>query len=260
MAVYQCQLTAFDELRRAYEHDVHSIIIEGNSGCGKTYLAVQFAKFLDDAEFVQIKANVADIRSMIATTSLTSVPTVICIENIDAGAASAAHALLKILEEPQPNLYIIVTCRNIKHVPATIISRSIVVSVSTPTSSDIQSYIQKFPAESRKTITQSKLWKIVRSFHDADILFSTSADKLNYLSEFTINFKRDNISTIIWNIGHYPDNSETDIIFMLKYLMFQYSSLDARSVFIDAINDIESKRVADHAVIAKLLLTLKYAI
>lgn len=260
MSYYQCQMTAIDELNLSAKHDTHSIIIEGCPGSGKTYLASQFSNMLDESVFVVIDPTVSDIRKMICDTSLISNKTTLCIENLDTGVPAAAYAILKVLEEPQPNLYLIITCRNLQRIPATIISRSTVISVSSPTPNDILAYAKQFAEDKRAIIMNSMLWPAARSFQDISMLFTLPADKLQYLADLQINFNQDNISTVMWNLGHYPDNTETNISFVLRMLMIQSTSKEVRNIYLDAVNDIEENRVASHAVIAKLLLTLKYAV
>lgn len=259
MISFQCQQSAIDTLSSVIASDRHSIIIEGPQGCGKTYLANYVAKQLGDIDFVKVLPTVADIRKFVYETSLISNRTVVCIENLDDGVVSAAYTLLKVLEEPQPHIYLVVTCKNIADVPATIISRSVVVSAAGPTPNDLISYTEKFSAEKRQKLINSKLWRACKSFQDIEMLFTLSADKLEYLSSFSCNVKNDTISTLMWNIGHYPDNTETPANFIIRVLLLQAHSIEERVVILDAIKDMSSRRIASHAVIAKMLLTLKYA-
>ena len=102
----------------------HSILIEGPQGCGKTYLAKQYAAMLNVSDFEVVKCSVDTIRDAIDETCKIKNDVVICLENLDDGVLSASYTILKFLEEPLPNVYIVVTCRNLKKVPDTIISRS----------------------------------------------------------------------------------------------------------------------------------------
>ena len=93
------QKSALEELTQFAENNVHTIIIEGPEGCGKTYLAKQYAKMLDVSDFISIEPKVSDIRQAVDSSIETKSPMVLCVENLDLGVASAAYTLLKFLEE-----------------------------------------------------------------------------------------------------------------------------------------------------------------
>ena len=105
---------------------------------------------------------------------------VICVENLDCGVVSASYTLLKFLEEPLPNVYIVITCRNVKHVPDTIISRSAVVNTCPPVDIDISSYsLSKNPARF-KELQNTLIWRCVRTFKDAETVLNMTSSQLSY--------------------------------------------------------------------------------
>ena len=92
----------------------------GPEGCGKSYLARQFAIKLGVDDFALVEPTVAGIREISDLCSEITTPIVICIENLDTGVVAASYTLLKFLEEPRKNVHVVVTARNIKHLPDTI--------------------------------------------------------------------------------------------------------------------------------------------
>lgn len=75
--------------------------------------------------------KIEDVRSLNNLTSLTlDEPTAVIIKDVDMATDEALNAFLKNLEEPQANLYFILTSRNEQSVLSTIVSRCQVIRVS----------------------------------------------------------------------------------------------------------------------------------
>ena len=136
-----CQQNAIAELKSLSKYLRHSVLIEGPSGSGKSFLAKQYSQYLNILDFQVINPRVDDIRYCIDTCSGINNDIVICIENLDTGVREASYALLKFLEEPSDNIYVIITCNSIHHVPDTIVSRSSIVSINAPARADIDTYV-----------------------------------------------------------------------------------------------------------------------
>ena len=62
---FLCQSECIDQLQNLVKSDRHSLLISGPAGCGKSYLANQFAKFLGIEDFQLIMPKVLDIRQAI---------------------------------------------------------------------------------------------------------------------------------------------------------------------------------------------------
>jgi len=76
-------------------------------------------------------SSVTEIRELRQFTSLSvPKPTIIYIPNIDWSSREAQNALLKSLEEPQPNLYFVLTANNKQAVADTILSRCKVINLA----------------------------------------------------------------------------------------------------------------------------------
>ena len=253
------QQTALDELKKLADSDRHSVLIEGVVGSGKSYLSRMYGKLCGFTDFASIPPTVQGIRDALdASYNLTS-PVLFCIENLDIGVPAASYTLLKFLEEPTSNVYIVVTCRNRFKLPDTIISRSTCVSISSPILSDIESYAEIRDAVKYRSLKNTSLWKGVRNLKDVEYVFKLNPDQLSYYDELKsiMNFK-DSISNISWKLGHYNDNTETDPIFVLNYLMGVYNSKRIQRYLIDCIRDLSSSRIATHAAICKMLFECKY--
>ena len=199
-----------------------AILICGPSGAGKTYLAKQYSYMLNIPDFQIIDAKVGTVREAIESSYAMSNNMVLCIENLDLGVDGASYALLKFLEEPKINTYLVVTCRNIRQIPDTIVSRCVTVDVPRMTADDLLMYAKSsnpgaLPVLQADTI----LWKCVRAPSDIDVLSQLSPEQLKYfptVSE-TIGTKN-SVSTIVWHFQKFPDNTATPIRIVIRYLMY----------------------------------------
>ena len=253
------QKNAIDELHRLAEYDRHSILIEGVIGCGKSYLAKMYAQFLNINDIVFVRPNVQDIRDAIDATYNMSSKIVFCIENLDSGVISASYTLLKFLEEPSQNVYIIVTCRNRFLIPDTIISRSVCVTVPIPTESDVNKYAQELDPEKYNLLKSTQAWYGVRSIGDVEYIYKMKSEHIDYYRDLKSMFNmKDSILGLSWKLSHYPDKTETDIKFVLNCLYRVIKNQRVRKYIIQCLNDLSTSRIATHAVISKFLFDVKY--
>lgn len=253
------QSNAIQELELLAASDRHSVLLEGPAGCGKSYLVKQYAKMLHISDFSSVKPTVQSIREALeASYDLTS-PVVFCIENLDTGVLAASYTLLKFLEEPVSNVYIVVTCRNRYKLPDTIVSRSTCVTLSAPIDSDVNEFAEIRDVLKYNQLSSHSIWSAVKSLHDVEYVFKLTSDQINYFDQISkiLNFK-DNVSTIIWSLGHYSDNSETNIAFVFNYIISTTKSKRIRNHAIACMRDIVTARIASHAVLAKFVLECKY--
>ena len=256
------QLTALNQLRDLANHNRHSILISGPRGSGKTYLSRCYAEMLDVHDFVEISSTVQDIRGTFEELNRLGVLTLACVENLDDGVAAASASLLKILEEPSPNLYVVVTCKNINNVPDTIVSRSVVVDVGHPTHSDISDYAEYINFEKYDKIQTEypELLRCMTSYTDVNKLLNMDVSELQYFRDLEPVFKfKDSISNIVWKLSHYESGQECDVLFTLKYILNKYSKdLRISRACISAMSDIESSRFGTNAVLTKFAFECKY--
>lgn len=256
---FVCQEQPLAELDSLRLSDRHSILIEGPSGCGKTFLAMKYAEMRNISDFQVIAPKVDDIKSAIQACTCMDTEVVLCIENLDLGALAASYVLLKFLEEPMSHVFIIVTCQNINSVPDTIISRSAVVSVPPPIDKDIITYALSADSGKYTMIQPSTLWRCVRTFREVDTVFAMSLEQLTYFEDLkNITNFRDSVSNIIWKLSHYPDNSEAPIELVIRYLMLLLPTPHIQRSGVACLNDLATKRIAAHAILARFAFEVVY--
>lgn len=256
---FQCQSSALQQLQQLSSQDKHSLLIEGSQGCGKTYLARQFARLIGCEDFQVIVPKVQDIRSAVEECYRVSSPIVLCFENLDLGVTSASYTLLKFLEEPLPHVYIVVSCRSKEHVPDTIVSRSVVVTVAPATASDLQKYAEGKSFETYFKFKTFDIWKSVRSFIDVDTLFSLSQEQIDYIQTMPQILKsNDSVSNLLWKFQKFPSGDPTPLELVIRYILYT----EPKYWFIGhtCLQELAAGQIAAHAVIAKFLLDAKYAI
>lgn len=257
--IFVCQQEPLNELKKLCDSDRHSILIEGGPGCGKTYLARQFANMKEIPDFQEIAPKVQDIRDAMDLCNKLDNNIVICIENLDKGVSGASYTLLKCLEEPLPNMYIVITCRNINFVPDTIISRSTVVSVSPPTDSDMDLYCRSLNPDRYFKLKDTPLWRCVRVFSDANTVLTLNDEKIAYFDSLnSMQRFSDTVSNIVWKLGHFEDKSETPVELVIRYMMEIINTNHVRKCGIECISDLTQERIAQHAVLAKFAFDCKY--
>lgn len=252
------QIQCLSQLKELASADRHSIVIEGPKGCGKRYCASMFAKYTE-ADISYIDPTVQAIRSSLDSFYNLDNKIVACIHDLDSGVLGASYTMLKFLEEPKSSVYVIITCSSIYDVPDTIISRSTVVSISSPRDSDIKQYAEYKDRYKYDKLASKLIWKCVRSFADIDMLYSMSQMNIDYFDTLsdTARFK-DSVSNITWALGHYPDNSETPIEFVVRYILCCSSDARIRKYCYACLSDLNTSKIAKHAVLTKFIFNCKY--
>lgn len=257
--IINSQQSCLAELNSLASADRHSVLIEGPPGSGKSYMAKQFADMLGISDFYSVPPNVQSIRSMIESAYNSAADVVVCIENLDTGVASASFTLLKFLEEPTSNVYVVVTCRNRYNVPDTIISRSSCVTSTAPTEADIAAYAATCDKFKFAKLEHREVWKAVSSFNDVDTLLKFSDAQIDYFDALKsmLSFK-DSVSSLSWKLTHFNDNSAIDPAFVLGYIFRTTTSSRIRRYAVACMKDLMSANVASHAVLSKFLMECKY--
>ena len=253
------QKEALKELQELAFARRQSIMIVGPSGSGKSYLCQQFANIVNVDDFYSVDPKVKDIRDALDSCLNITNPVVLEVRNLDTGVPAASYTLLKSLEEPLSNLYILITCRNIQQVPDTIISRSAIVTVNPPTINDIDEYGKLKDTLKFNNVSSRLVWQCVRSFSDADAVLGMTPDEIQYYESLSEVCKfKDSISNIIWKLGHYDSNKECNVELAIRSIMELMKKPFITKCGIDCIRDLNKGRIAPHAVLAKFAFNAKF--
>ena len=254
-----CQRDSLKKLEEAAQYKSQSLLLVGPSGSGKTFLAKQYSMLLGVSDFQVVKCDVQSIRDCIDECYELSQPVVVCIENIDGGQLSSSYTILKFLEEPMPNVYIVVTCTNIQKVPDTIISRSIVIQTSPPLIRDIEMIAKSRDSAKLEKARRSAVWKCVRSFKDAEYVMNMTDEQIRYFESMKDLLRfNDSVSNITWKLNHYSDNQDIPTQIVIQYIMTITDNVHIKRACIDCLNDLESSKIAEHSVLARFVFECKY--
>ena len=253
-----CQNEAIDSLKLLAEHHQHGVLIVGDSGSGKTYLANQYSKMLGISDFYKINPVIADLKSVTEQSLISGTPITLCIENLDAGVLQAAYPLLKIIEDCPSYIYMVVTCNNLYAIPDTIQSRCAVVTVNPATKSDIEQYAKSKDTTAYEFLKDKQVWGCIKGFGDIDTVLKFTPEHLKYFESLEqIAWNKDSVSNISWKLQHYEDKTETPLPLVIRYLM-QNVCPNYRKACIDCLNDLNENRISKNAIISRLVFELKY--
>lgn len=259
--ILEFQRSALAELHKLADVSRHSILIVGSAGIGKTYLAQQFARIQNISDIQVISPKVDAIRRCIRQCYSLDSDIVIVIENLDLGVAAASNALLKFLEEPLPHVYIVVTARNITNVVDTIKSRSAIVTIQNPATSDITAYASSLEGF-HPPVSTSTIWKTARSLSDCEDIVALSPKQLDEITSAipnTLNtLTSTSIQSAVWTFSHYSDNTNLPTPLVIKYILVNTINSTVRSAAMSYMRDYEDGRIAKHAILAKFLMECKY--
>lgn len=255
-----CQKECIQQLKKCAIGNKQSVLIEGQSGYGKTYLAKLYSVFLNIDDFQIVSPTVQDIKTSLEICSQLGTPVVVCIENLDMGVAGASYMLLKFLEEPRSTVYVVVTCRNLQRIPDTIISRSVCISTCPPVSKDVELYSLNKNAEKYRKYRDTIIWKCCRSLSDINNVLQLSEEQIKYFLDLSsMSQFKEPVLTMAWNLSHYPDGKESLVELSIKILLEQNrTNRHIQNSGLQCLQDISSNRVSVHAALCKFLLECKY--
>ena len=239
----------------------HVFIVGGNSGVGKTHSINCLAKSLG-MFLISIDSNVSEVREVLQSgLENMSMRYMVCVENVDTGVSGVQLSLLKSIEEYSENIYWVITCRNLKYVQETILSRGITFNMSDPSVSDITEFAKSRANGAFDSVKGSPMWKAVRSFADVNMvtyLFDQDRDKFDYFNNLVNIDYRESVSNLSYKIQHYPDKSKIPLDFLFKFIIANTSDSTIKYVAIQHLRELE--RLNSYVVVNHFLFTVKYAL
>lgn len=257
MKSLKCQQSTYLTLQDFAKGDKHSVIIEGPKQCGKTFMAREYAKLLGIQDFQLVKPTVSELREVIDSCSQIENNIVLCIENLDQGVVAASYTMLKFLEEPRKNTYIVITCSSCYRLPDTIISRSHVATINPPTSNDISDVAHSLNIDINST--PSELRNCCKNFADIQIVSKLDTAKRDYLNFLCSRETwKDSISNIVWKLGHWSDNTEAPVEFIINYLMKNMKSTVVYQAGCKCLQDLDDQIIGTHLTLCKFAYECKY--
>ena len=255
---FQFQQCALKQLQKLADYDSHSIIISGISGIGKTYLAKQYAAMKNIETFNVVSSKVSDLKSSLDSSYRLSEVQVLCIENLDKGTDAASQVILKYLEEPLPNTYVIVTATNISALPSTILSRAIAVIVEPPSKEELELFGNNYNSNKNKVISKYAVYQNCKSLSDVKTLIDLDLTKLQYYDSLLDNkLWKDSVSSISWALSHFQDNSPTDLKVVFKLFLNHSNNQIIKSQSLEALLALESGTISESAIINKFVIAVK---
>lgn len=256
---FKSQRSPLEALKTLAESNRQSVLIVGPPGCGKSYLAKQYANILNISDYSVVQPKVSDIREALDSCLSIQNPVMLQVENLDGGVLGASYALLKQLEEPLSNMYIIITCRSADRVPDTILSRSAIVNVGPPTLDDIDNYAKEKDRLRFGNVSSRLVWQCVRSFSEADAVLEMTPDEIAYYESLSEVCKfKDTVSNLVWKLGHYESNKECNIELAIRSVAQLMNNPYITKCSIECIRDLNNGRIAQHAVLSKFIFNGKY--
>lgn len=255
-----CQKSCIDLMKLYADNDKHSIVVEGPIGSGKTFLAKSYFNMLGFNDVVVVSSRVNDIKDTFDQFLRVNNKVLIVVENLDSGVPACSYVLLKFMEEPSDNLYVVVTCRSKENIPDTILSRSMVAAVGMPTCDDISSYATDRYKDTYKKLKRKKIWSTVRTFSDVDEVCCLSEQQISYFSEWdNLNSFNQPVNVVSWKLSHYPDNSELNSSTLVKYIMeVNKENKHVVNSCRKCLDQLNLKRIASYLTLTKLAFDIKY--
>ena len=250
MDVLAYQKEAIDIINKAFEtnHLSHAYIFEGASGTGVLDAAYYFSQMLlckgenkpchicDNCEKIEhrVHPNIFliepisesirkdQINSMIHEghmSSITDKARIYIIKDAEKMNRASSNTLLKTLEEPSNDNYIILLCSNINTLLETIVSRCQIIRFKPINKLQVEDLLMKKDIESDKAFLLSELFS---SFDEAYDFYNNSNAYLDYIlkSFNNLSLNKDIYLDYIFNKNHFS-NKQNVILYLQSLIIFE---------------------------------------
>lgn len=255
---FQNQKSAIYELKHLASADCHSILLHGESGCGKSWLSKKYQSMIKADDFIQLYAKMQDIKDFISNVYQFPSRAVVCIENIDCGVDGVAQAILKLLEEPPKNIYLIVTARHARNVPNTILSRTSTIFIQQFKFDDLLLYAKEKYGLKADSMKQD-LYLFCKNPDDVDYIMSLQQNDLEYIKVLSDHISSKNpVATTVWKIQQLPSGTKIPMQFIIRSL-YNGVSDKFKPIVLQYESDIDSG-VPNHVILSAMILNIKSVI
>ena len=252
---FQNQKSAMYELKHLASADCHSILLHGEAGCGKSWLSRKYQSMVKADDFIQLYAKMQDIKDFITNVYLYQTKAVVCIENIDCGVDGVAQAILKLLEEPPENIYLIVTARYARNVPNTILSRTSTVFVQQFKFDDLLLYAKEKYGLKAESLKQD-LYLFCKNPNDVDYIMSLQQSELDYVKALPELISSKNpVATTVWKLQQLHSGAKIPMQFIIRSL-YNGVADKFKPIVLQYESDIDSG-VPNHVILSAMILNIK---
>ena len=172
------------------------MLLQGARGWGKTQLVREIAK-LKGVDLVTFENKVDDLRECIKLAYEQTSPIIYVLTGGDTMSVAAKNSILKLIEEPPLNAYIIMLVENEETVLPTIRSRAFMLKMDSYTQDDIRAYL----VTKDNAFTQEELDKIINICNcpgEANLLMqSENAELLDLVDKLLDNIDKVTLSNLL---------------------------------------------------------------
>lgn len=249
------QIKLLKELKKLADNDVHSMLLQGIAGSGKTYMVNKFAQLKNITNINLVEPKVNSLKTCFEYLTQISENSIVCIENLDTGVNAASQTILKYLEEPLPHVYIVVTCLNEANLPSTIISRCVTTNLFPPSTEDLEEFSTHINQSRTAIVKDYAVFNCCKSLSDIKYVLSLTTDQLNYYEQFTqASWMKNSIDSLTWNLGHFSDNSKTNLNIVFR-IIFNYTvSKKIKNSALSCLLDLELGRLSETAILSNFVI------
>ena len=219
----------FKDFELNNQHNSQPNLIYNNTHPNLKYINKQY-----DEKTNKLKKNITinqirNLESFFHQSSFNNLPKFIIIDSIDDLNINSSNALLKTLEEPKNNTYIILISHQLSNVLPTIRSRCIKFQINTPNINEFEQ-ILNIQNDSIKYDNINFLYKI--SNGSPGLAIQINSDKTNYLINIIINILNEqkalseDIIELSNSVKNFTDDEFKIFLIIIKYILINFIKIN----------------------------------